>query len=297
MKLNKIVRYAALTVAGVLIAGTPAYRLVCPSVSAADQNTETLNNASVIAMQELSLGDGVILDKIKTSKCDFDVTLPGLKQLKGAKVSDVVIQAMIGVKTQAQPVVPLAQPVIKLPATGDANDPAVQHEPGVWLYQETNGVRKMSPLSGEPMRSFGGQGWGPFPVSKRSVVLQGASAKMQINSSRPVFYIYFGEESQKATGIGGAASPSVIPLAKLIVKNTPKRQERLLVVGSSGIGGSNSGIDSKDLRAFESEKTGLGVYKVIPTDNLADGEYAFCYYGTESQAGGAGRMFCFGVHQ
>lgn len=43
---------------------------------------ETLNNASIVELQKLGLGDGVLLEKIKTSKCDFDTSLGGLKQLK-----------------------------------------------------------------------------------------------------------------------------------------------------------------------------------------------------------------------
>ena len=58
-----------------------------PRGSAAE---ETLNNASVIELQGLNLGDAVIIEKIKTSKCEFDTSITGLKQLKAAKVSDLM---------------------------------------------------------------------------------------------------------------------------------------------------------------------------------------------------------------
>ena len=169
MKLNRIVRFAMLVVAGILIAGTPAIRPVCPSVCAADQNIETLNNASVIEMQSLNLGDGVILDKIKTSKCDFDVTLPGLKQLKEAKVSDAVIQAMIGAKAPAKMTVASAQNDVKPAVTGDQNDPTVQHDSGVWLFEETGGVKKMTPLGAESYRIWSGMN-GPWSSAERAVL-------------------------------------------------------------------------------------------------------------------------------
>src|ERR1700679_1638030 len=55
---------------------------VCaPRCSAAD---EKLTNASILELQGLNLGDGVIIEKIKASKCDFDTSIAALKQLKEA---------------------------------------------------------------------------------------------------------------------------------------------------------------------------------------------------------------------
>jgi hypothetical protein len=56
---------------------------------------EILNNASITELISIGLGDSVLVDKIKSSQCNFDVTLDGLKQLKTSKVSDTVISAMI----------------------------------------------------------------------------------------------------------------------------------------------------------------------------------------------------------
>ena len=71
---------------------------LAPAASAAD---ETLNNASIIELQGLNLGDAVIIEKIKTSKSDFDTSINGLKQLKAASVSAPVIQAMLATKSSA----------------------------------------------------------------------------------------------------------------------------------------------------------------------------------------------------
>jgi len=60
---------------------------------------EILTNASVIQLQSLNLGDDIVIEKIKTSKCNFDTSADALQQLKEAKVSAAVILAMI--KTQA----------------------------------------------------------------------------------------------------------------------------------------------------------------------------------------------------
>jgi hypothetical protein len=55
-----------------------------------------MTNADVIELVGLSLSDEVVIDKIYAAPAtDFDTTLPGLKALKAAKVSDPIIRAMI----------------------------------------------------------------------------------------------------------------------------------------------------------------------------------------------------------
>jgi hypothetical protein len=242
---------------------------------------ETLTNQSVIGMQQLGFGDVVILEKIKTSKCDFDVSLDGLKQLKEAKVSDVVIQAMISPKSTAPG--RDAQPAV----TGDPNDPNAPHASGVWLYEEADGQKKMTKMEGENYRRW--SGGGPFGGATRAV-LSGIKAPLQISSHRPVFYMFFGDGGQ---GIMGTMNPSDMPLAKLDLKE--KREERLLVIGSvAPFAGYNSGIKKESLRAVDAVNVRPGVYKVSPQTDLADGEYAFC----RELTGGltTGKMFCFGIH-
>lgn len=53
-----------------------------------------LTNNDVIKMARVKLGDGIIISKIKSSQCNFDMTVDGMVQLKTAGVSDAVIQAM-----------------------------------------------------------------------------------------------------------------------------------------------------------------------------------------------------------
>lgn len=293
LHLRNISRYWPLVLASILMVNSPAF--------AADdaQKPEVLNNASIIELQGLKLGDGVILQKIKTSKCDFDVSVAGLKQLKTAQVSDAVIQAMLGAKTSsAAPVAtattaPAAANAVAALPTGDLNDPKVQHDPGVWMYEETGGVKKMTQLNAESYRIWAGMN-GPWGSAERAV-LSSLSAKTQTSSHRPVFYMYFGEGSQNNFGMMGTTTPDQVPLAILDLK--PKTQERLLVIGSgAAYGGYNSGIRTKSLRTFSSEKIAAGVYKITIDEDLKTGEYAFCYYPAQVQIGTAGRMFCFGIH-
>ncbi len=61
-----------------------------------------LTNQDVIEMVSLGLSNGVIIDKIHASDATaFDTSVPALKALKAAKVSDAVIQAMINPHPEA----------------------------------------------------------------------------------------------------------------------------------------------------------------------------------------------------
>ena len=298
MNIKRGIRLAAMTMTGLLIVGALTSRPFCTPARAADQNPEILNNAAIIEMQQLNLGEGVILDKIRTSKCDFDVTLPGLKQLKEAKISDPVIQAMIGAAAPATPTPPpLTPPPMDTPvipvAAGDPNDPMVQHEPGVWLYAETNGVKTMTPLDAESYRIW--MGGGPFGSARRAV-LSGLDSKTVVSTPRPVFYLYFGEGRRNNIGMIGTTTPDQLPLAKLELK--AKTQERLLVIGSvSPFAGYNSGIPTKFQVAYDSEKIAPGIYKATPGKDLAEGEYAFCFFLSEGLEASPGRMFSFEVRK
>lgn len=251
---------------------------------------ETVNNASVIEMQGLSLGDAVIIGKIKTSKCNFDTSIDGLKQLKAAKVSDAVIQAMLATKGG----VPAAAPA----ATGDPNDPATLHAAGVWILKD----KKMTRLQSETPagQSMGGGAWamGWGGSAKTEVILSGSKADLQLTDTKPVFYAYLGH-IQEAANSGDAAmefataqNPKEIVLAQFQIKVNKNHDERLLVTGThNAYAGSTFGIEQKAIRLFDSEEVGDGIYKITPKDDLAPGEYSF----SAANYRGHGRFFTFGI--
>src|SRR2546421_6255656 len=89
---------------------------------------ETLSNASIIELQGLNLGDAVMIEKIKTSKCNFDTSIDGLKQLQQAKVSPAVIQAMLATKSAAPG-------AVASNANINVNEPLARHPAGGWVLQ------------------------------------------------------------------------------------------------------------------------------------------------------------------
>lgn len=59
-------------------------------------HSEGMTNADVIELCSLGLSDDVVVQKIGTTKVvAFDTSITGLRELKAAKVSDVVIRAML----------------------------------------------------------------------------------------------------------------------------------------------------------------------------------------------------------
>jgi hypothetical protein len=259
------------------------------TIPAAD---EILNNASVIELQNLNLGDAVIIEKIKTSECNFDTSIGGLKQLQQAKVSTAVIQVMLAAKGSSSAGAVSA-------ATGDSNDPAAPHPAGVWLLQETKGQKKMIPIEFQHARpqtsgSYAWAGWGG--QVEQFVSLAGAQADVQLSERRPVFYFYFATGNQFANQ-GGAyefmtmQNPEDIMLTKFEIRKNGDHYMRALSLSKNGAYGGSSTID-RAMRDLEWEKIGEGIYKVVPKKDLANGEFAF----SSTVSGGYGQFFPFGIH-
>jgi hypothetical protein len=243
---------------------------------------EVLTNPSIIELQKIGFGENIVLDKIKTSKCDFDVSINGLKQLKEAKISDQVIQAMVAAASAAK------GGEVKPAGKGDVNDPNAAHDLGIWLLQKNNGQNKMTQLETTAFSHTAmGSGWGAEFGASRAMraVLNGSQAKLQLAERRPTFYFYLGD------GLSAATSPIEFTLARLEVK---KAKNRLLLIGRQNrYGGSTTGVDLKAVRAFDFEKVGAGIHRIVPREDLADGEYCFCQGALAAGAGG--KVFEFGV--
>ncbi len=59
------------------------------------ETVNTLSNKSIIDMVKLKLPEGIIIQKIKNSKCKFDTTPDGLSDLTKSGVSEKILMAMI----------------------------------------------------------------------------------------------------------------------------------------------------------------------------------------------------------
>ena len=275
-----------------LFAVTSIVLIISPSFAA----DEVLNNASITEMKSLGLGDDVIIGKIKSSACKFDTSIPALKQLKDAHVSDAIIQAMLLVVTPAAPV---AAPTAAPAPLGDPNDPTAAHDPGIYLCQEVGGKKTMTKVeptnfgqtkSGIPVFALYGQS------EKARAVMAPAHSDLQL-TAQPVFYFYF-EKTQ--SGLSDASPSATNPRDFTLMNMEIHKNERRVTIGKVGLS-SNSGFDPKQVRETDVEKVATGVWKVTPKTELADGEYCFLYAGNSAivgwglATGGPGKGFCFGL--
>jgi hypothetical protein len=259
-----------------------------PNPNSPPQKEEVLNNAAIIDLKQLGLGESVIVEKIRTSPCNFDLSVHGLKQLKAAGVSDGVISAMLAATsaTKGNGDTPAGPP-------GDSNDPKSPHEAGIWLYEENSGKPKMIKLepsvySQMQTGSSWGLAWGGTMKSK--AVIRSAHAECATANRQPAFYFYFEHEQSGLSDSHGATTPNEYILAQFEVKE--KDNQRSLVMSSiNAYSGGQSGAESKSVRSFDFQKLAPATYKVTPKENLAEGEYGFFYGGNT----GGGKVFDFGV--
>lgn len=67
---------------------------------------EIITNATIVKMVKAKLGDTIILSKIKSGKTDFDLSTDAIVKLKELRVSDKVIEAMMGAESDSPPQTP-----------------------------------------------------------------------------------------------------------------------------------------------------------------------------------------------
>jgi HEAT repeat protein len=82
--MRKAFRVLAVTVVGACLAGAPAW-------------AETITNEDVIKMVKSGLSEKLVIKKITTSKCRFDVSAEKLIELKEAEVPEAVINLMLDI--------------------------------------------------------------------------------------------------------------------------------------------------------------------------------------------------------
>jgi hypothetical protein len=144
----------------------------------------------------MGCGENIIVETIRTSRCSFDVSLSGLKEMKAAGISDNVIAVMLSANSAMSQ--PSAQPALMV----DPNDPRGPQDAGNWLYEEDGGKPKMTQL--EPsvcsQNKTGVMFFAQFGQTAKSLaVIGGAHAELSTGSREPIFYFYF-EHMQAGLG-------------------------------------------------------------------------------------------------
>ena len=268
---------------------------VTPAQGPTQGTGEVMTNDKVITMVKAGLPHTIILNKIHASKTNFDTNTDELIRLQKALVPAEIINAMVTATTRE---------AISTSSTGagdaskaDPNDPAAAHDAGIYLYQETDGRRKMIQL--EPSVSKQSKTGGMFTSAltggltkiKFKAALAGTNASLQVSVARPVFYFYF---EVKNTGLSSNSYYATSPNEFVLVQFDAKSNSREVTVSQVNAFGMQTGAMDKAARAFLVEKLGPGVFKVTPQTDLTDGEYGFYNAAGAGPSGGA-KIFDFGI--
>jgi len=264
---------------------------------AAASNAEILTNENVVTMIKVGLPTSVVVNKIRASRTNFKTSTNELVQLQQARIPAEIINAMVESNTASS----LATSRVGAGDVSktDPNEPMSAHDAGIYLYEERDGRRKMTQL--EPSISKQMKTGGIFASAltygiakvKFKAALAGQSAPLQIDVARPVFYFYF---EVKNSGLSSNSSYATSPNEFVLVRFNSKSNTREITVSQANAFGAQSGTMDKSARSFKVEKLGPGIYRVIPQEDLSEGEYGF-YNGAGSGVSGGAKIFDFSVRR
>lgn len=231
-------------------------------------HAQDFNNQSVITLTQAGIGTQVLLAKIGSLPCSYDVSTNGIVALKGAGVADSVIAAMVDRCFNATK----AQGEVSLSA-----DPKQKRASGLYIdlgVDTSHKVTKIRPTSGSGGKMTGnGSLLFPFRVK---LAIPRASAQIAAVNTSPHFYFYFAPDDPKVGDFGTSATFSAqSPSEFSLVRFKEKDGQREMVVAKQKVFSGNIGIDPKDAIQFSFDEIGDGIFEVVPKSALQAGEYGF----------------------
>jgi hypothetical protein len=257
--------------------------------------SEVLTNDTVISLVKAGLGPDTIEAKISASRTSFDTSTSSLIALKQAGVPDSVIAAMLNRSKSS--VAPNAV------ADNSNPEPLVAHAPGIYVLDARGSGQmvRIDPTISNQLKTS--NLWGYALTSglssmKMKAVIPNPTARVHATSRRPVFYFYFNQSSTLASFSDFSTSftaTATSPNEFSLIRFDPKKDRREASVASVNIlSGMKSGISDKARVQFTYDDVAPGVFKVMPTADLAPGEYGFMY-SIGAQAGSTARIFDFSI--
>jgi hypothetical protein len=290
VKRNNLLLVCLLVFSIILVGGTNAFA-----------QDETMTNEEVISLAKAGLNETLIINKIKTSKSSFDLSTDNLIKLKQAGISDNVVTAMLEAKSGRSIQTSSSQSASSR-GTGDPNDPMSPHDYGLYLFEEKDGVRKMTqmmPNVSAQNRTGGGftAAVTPFGLGKRKTKanLPGTAANLQIKDANPVFYFYLDVKSGGLnTSSGIPSTPSEFALIRFNVRD----DNREVTIAKSNAYSSKGGLSDEYVVNYTAQDLGNGIFKVTPKTTLANGEYGFYLLNSGNSNASAAigaKFFDFGV--
>ena len=255
---------------------------------------ETMTNDEVISLVKAGLSKSLVINKIRTSKSNFDLSTNGLIKLKKAGIDDDIVHAML--EAQSGKIMSTTTTNTATTNNGDPNNPMSPHSVGIYYYTEKDGQGKMMEMEPNVVTQSRAGGmfgsamtYGIMKVKVKAKV-PGITANLQIADTQPVFYFYLNDKDNSMRAV--KAFPANINQFQL-VKFHAKDKGREVTVGKVNAFGGKYGISDEYLVEFSFEKVKDGVFKVTPKQPLINAEYGFYLIGTGEGTGAT--FFDFGV--
>lgn len=250
MRINRLIFFLVFTV---LITVAPTFA----------QEKEVLTNNTVIKMVKAKLSEDVIVNKIKDSKSNFDLSTDGLIKLKEAGVSDNIINVMQNPQSQSSTI----QQTQGAQTSSSADISIVLDGKSVDMEYVAGFTKTVSTYATPFM-------FGAGSFKTRFVIMaSGEHASFQIKDKNPAFYTKF--------------HPSEIGLVifdtdtynKKIVRYVLRSGDMWQTQGQAA-GPGQTNID------FDYKKEAGGLYKITLKAPLDKGEYGFIAPGSGRGAAG-----------
>lgn len=255
------------------IAGCVLAFTLIATLGSGQQLSKKMTNQDIIDLVGLGMSDAVVLDKIHAADAtDFDTSIPALKKLKAAKVSDELIRAMINPHPAAAANAP--------PAEVTADPAGLPTDVGVYVTMKGK-LTEVEPevvgwQTGGMLKSIATGG-----LTKGHVNGKVMKAKSGLQIPNPAEFI-----------IRTPEGTSVTEYQLLRLDEKDDRREFRAMTG--GIIHASGGAERNAI-TFNPEKIAGRTWRVNLTD-LKKGEYGFLPPGVNSASiSSSGKLYTFGV--
>jgi len=229
----------------------------------AAENEKPLDNAEIVKLTKLDMGDAVIIAKIKSAtSVQFATGTDDLVKLKEAGVTKDVMAAMLDRSSQAKPGAPAA--------SGSSGAASV-------TLQSKDGAADLKTLEGDVKTIVA-----PFVGMRRFIEFDGVAATVRTKDRKPSATIATDKDPHK-----------LYWMVKLDQDKDPEDMNRSIDVESPGMWGGvmSSAPDDDSLVKCEITEEKPGLWRYTPIKELKPGEYGI-YIGKGEQTAS---LYDFGV--
>ncbi len=274
-----------------LVATSPGQEKAVKAPASSAPSATSFGVKDVLDLLEAKVPEDIIIGQIGKANLRITLSTQDLVSLAKAGASERVLHQLdpsitVSKPTESPiavaapglaPAAPVARPD---PKSGvDSNDPDAPHKPGIYLYTEKNGERKMVEINKTVPQSSRTKNTPVVSIVSGAYVyafLPRAKAAVRTSAHQPILYFYVGETSQISSAVD---SPGQLALVKMDPQTMQRLEGRRMAYAKVPHAFSQPiiGTDPKAVRLFKSEQTGPQAFRLIPDAELEAGEYCFFF--------------------